>query len=348
MKLSIHQLAIATALALTFPAAAQSCTGDIFANGVVNGADLGAMLSYWGPRTSDPFSIASDINSDGIINGGDLGALLSNWGTCPGPIVPSWATLVEAAPSPQVVTSIALRQAITATGLAWRVRDNATQIEMLLVPPGTFQMGCSEGTQQHPECRQSEMPVHTVVLTNAFYLGRYEVTQEQWMATVPSNPSAFQAATDSPNRPVEQVSMGQVQTYLLATSMRLPSEAEWEYACRAGTTSPFYNGSSDESTVGSIAWCCGSFNSQTHVVGGKLPNALGFYDMVGNVWELVNDFYGIYSAEVQTNPQGPTAGAGLPRVMRGGDVFQPAGILRSSYRDATSYGNCGFRVARNP
>ena len=82
MKLPIRQVAIAVALALTLPAAAQSCTGDIFANGVVNGADLGAMLSYWGPSTSDPFSVASDINGDGVINGGDLGALLANWGRC--------------------------------------------------------------------------------------------------------------------------------------------------------------------------------------------------------------------------------------------------------------------------
>ena len=82
MNLPIRQLAVATALALTLPATAQSCTGDIFANGVVNGADLGAMLSYWGPRTSDPFSVASDINGDGIINGGDLGLLLSGWGPC--------------------------------------------------------------------------------------------------------------------------------------------------------------------------------------------------------------------------------------------------------------------------
>ena len=84
MKLPIRQLTIASALALTLPATAQSCTGDIFANGVVNGADLGAMLSYWGPRTSDPFSAVSDINGDGIINGGDLGTLLSYWGSVSG------------------------------------------------------------------------------------------------------------------------------------------------------------------------------------------------------------------------------------------------------------------------
>ena len=327
---------------------AQSCLGEISIDNRIDGGDLGVMLANWGQVTSTALSRACDLDGNEIVNGADLGILLSDWGICPGPAVPAWATLIEAQPDPAVVTNSGLRAAIVATGMAWRVRDTGTGIEMLLVPPGTFQMGCSEGSQQHPGCRQSEIPVHSVALTNAYYLGRYEVTQAQWLATMPANPSNFQSYSDSPNRPVEQITWEPLQTYLLATSMRLPSEAEWEYACRAGTTSPFYNGSSDENTVNFLAWCCGGIGSQTHVVGGKLPNAFGFYDMLGNVWELVNDWYGAYSADAQTNPLGPTAGAGQPHVMRGGDVFQPAGNLRSSYRDAVSYGNCGFRVARSP
>ncbi len=512
MNLPIRQLAIATALALTLPAAAQSCTGDIFANGIVNGADLGVMLSYWGPRTSDPFSIASDVNGDGIINGSDLGLLLSNWGPCPasisgitptegcfvggtaititgayigtpttlvtvggvlatnvtasslttvtattpagilGPatvlvttaagtytapqtftympasvssitpnagipaggsqititgaylalttgvtiggtpctgvtvvnattvtamtpagtlgnadvvitggkgtitvvggyryvtvVVPTWATLVEAMPDPAVVIDVTLRTAITASGLAWRVRDTATQMEMLLVPQGTFVMG---------EAGWAE-PVHSVTLTQAFYLGRYEVTQGQWLSKMGSNPSYFQGYSDSANRPVEQVSWNTIQSFLSATGMRLPSEAEWEYAYRANTTTAFHsmpgypNGTNDDSQVGTIAWHYYNSGNQTHAVGGKAANALGLYDMAGNVREWVNDWYAGYSSGAQTNPLGPVSGSS--RVFRGGGWVNTSSAVRSSYRgsstpDFTFYG-VGFRVAMAP
>ena len=434
MKLPICQLAIATALAVTLPATAQSCTGDIFANGVVNGADLGAMLSYWGPRTSDPFSVASDINSDGIINGGDLGALLSNWGPCtasvssivpsagnvsggatititgaylalttgitvggamatnvtvanpttliavtppgvpgnadvvitgvhgtitvPGgfsyvsTVVPSWAILVEASPSPTMVTDATMRAAITATGLAWRVRDTATQMEMLLVPPGTFAMGCTASNRY--SCIFNEIPTHSVTLTQAFYMGRYEVTQSQWMAKMALNPSFFQGANypDAANRPVEIVSWDTIQGYLNATGMRLPSEAEWEFACRAGTTTAFNNGSSDDATIGTIAWYYFNSGGQTHVVGGKAPNALGLYDMAGNVAEWVNDWMGstYYSVSPSTNPLGPVSGTF--RVIRGGSYDNVTNELRSSSRHSAapyqSWTQTGFRVARAP
>jgi hypothetical protein len=147
-------------------------------------------------------------------------------------VVPAWATLVEAQPDPAVVTDPALRAAIEATGLAWRVRDTATQMEMMLIPPGTFQMGCIMGSNAYG-CYSWEQPVHAVTLTNAFYMGRYEVTQSQWVARMGSNPSYFQGSSDSASRPVEQVSWNTIQGYLTATGMRLPTEAEWEYACRA-------------------------------------------------------------------------------------------------------------------
>jgi formylglycine-generating enzyme required for sulfatase activity len=230
-------------------------------------------------------------------------------------VVPSWATLVEAQPDPAVVTNASLRAAIEATGLAWRVRDTATQVEMLLVPPGTFQMGCIMGSNQYG-CYGEELPVHQVTLTNAFYLGRYEVTQSQWVATMGSNPSVFQGQSDSASRPVERVSWNTIQGYLSATGFRLPTEAEWEYACRAGTQTPFYNGSTDDSTVGALAWYSANSGNQTRPVGGKLANAFGFHDMLGNVWEWVNDWYGGYTAEAQTNPTGPVSAS--YRVFRGG------------------------------
>jgi formylglycine-generating enzyme required for sulfatase activity len=265
-------------------------------------------------------------------------------------IVPTWATLVEAMPDPAVVTDSTLRAAITASGMAWRVRDTATQMEMLLVPPETFTMGCTASNAYG--CNGNENPTHSVTLTQAFYLGRYEVTQGQWVAKMWSNPSYFQGQSDSASRPVERVTWNTIQSFLGASGTRLPSEAEWEYACRAGTTTAFNNGSSDDATVGTIAWYSYNSGNQTHVVGGKAANALGLYDMSGNVWEWVNDWYdgSYYSVSPSTNPPGPVSGS--LRVLRGGSWFENQIILRSSYRFYNNpnegTGNIGFRVARNP
>jgi formylglycine-generating enzyme required for sulfatase activity len=282
-------------------------------------------------------------------------------------IVPSWATLLEALPDPAVVTSASLRDAIVATGYAWRVRDNVTNIEMVLIPPGTFNMGCSASNVYG--CGSAESPVHAVTLTNAFYLGRYEVTQAQWTAKMGSNPSSFQSASAEvpaaqvPNRPVEQVSWNTIQGFLTATGMRLPTEAEWEYAYRAGTTTAFHampgfpNGTNDDNQVGNIAWnYTGNCNSgaycQTRPVGGKAANGFGLHDMSGNVSEWVNDWYSssYYASSPSTNPPGPTSGTS--RVLRGGSWDDITYYVRSSTR---SYGTpvgayyfIGFRVARAP
>ena len=271
------------------------------------------------------------------------------------PTVPTWATLIEALPDPAVVTDAALRNAITASGFAWRIRDNSSNIEMLLVPPGTFEMGCIMGSDSFA-CIPQEQPVHTVTLTNAYYLGRYEVTQAQWQAKMGSNPSAFQGQADSPSRPVEQVSWITIQYFLSATGLRLPTEAEWEFACRAGTTTPFHsgpgfpNGTTNDGLVGTIAWfnCDGGCN--THAVGMKAANALGLHDMLGNVWEWQSDWYGDYTSSAQTNPTGPAGGS--YRVLRGGAWSYNTDYVRSSHRGSLTpvYSNhfIGFRVARAP
>ena len=277
-----------------------------------------------------------------------------------------WATVLEFAPDPAVVTSGSLRKAIAATGLPWRVRDNGTQIEMLLVPPGTFNMGCSASNQW--SCFSDDNPVHAVTLTNAFYLGRYEVTQAQWTARMGSNPSFFQSASAQvpaaqvPNRPVEQVSWNTIQGFLSATGLRLPTEAEWEYAYRAGTTTAFHsmpglpNGTNDDNQVGNIAWwgaySGGNSAEQTRPVGGKAANALGLHDMSGNVWEWVNDWYSstYYASSPSTNPPGPASGA--DRVLRGGSWLFGTDALSSSARFGSAPGSTdvinGFRVARAP
>ena len=316
---------------------AQSCLGDLNADRTVTGADLGILLGQWGQAGS------GDLNGDGIVGGADLGLLLGVWGECPPVTVPSWATLVEAAPDPAVVTNATLRAAISASGLAWRVRDTATQMEMLLVPAGTFVMG--------------GYPVHSVTLTQAFYMGRYEVTQGQWVERMRSNPSYFQDQSGFASRPVEQVSWNTIQGYLSATGMRLPSEAEWEYACRAGSTTDFHsmpgypNGTNDYTQVGTIAWYSKNSGFQTHAVGGKAANALGLHDMSGNVWEWVNDWWGSYSSSAQTNPLGPVSGT--YRVLRGGSWRYHASDLESSSRDVSATPNVevnyiGFRVVRTP
>jgi formylglycine-generating enzyme required for sulfatase activity len=348
-------------LALTAPAHAQ-CAGDIDGGGLVNSVDLAILLLAWGTPGQGQYD--ADLNNDGIVEGSDLGMLLVSWGQCAA--VPSWATLIEAAPNPAVVTSSTLRAAITATGYAWRVKDTATQIEMLLIPPGTFQMGCS-ASQQYG-CYSDENPVHTVSLTNAFYMGRYEVTQAQWQARMGSNPSYFQSASSQvpaaqvPNRPVEWVSWNTVQGFLAQTGMRLPTEAEWEYAYRAGTTTAFHgytgnpSGTNDDTLVGNIGWhyqgsCSNGAACQTRPVGGKLANGYGLHDMAGNVYEWVNDWYGPYQSSPQNNPTGPASG--VYRVVRGGAWVSNPNYLRASNRSSSvtpdsAYGNLGFRVARAP
>ncbi len=277
-------------------------------------------------------------------------------------ITPGWATLVEAQPDPAVVWDANLRGAIIATGLAWRVKDTATQIEMLLIPPGSFQMGCS-GSQIG--CDFEENPVHTVTLTNAFYLGRYEVTQAQWQARMGSNPSSFQSASPQippwqvPNRPVERVSWTMIAGaggFMAQTGMRLPTEAEWEYAYRAGTTTAFHgfagylNGTNDDTLVGNIAWYLSNSSNQTRPVGGKAGNGFGLHDMAGNVGEWVNDWYGSYSSSAQMNPTGPTTS--FYRVFRGSGWINGTYYLRSSFRDRTLpdqlNDRIGFRAARSP
>jgi formylglycine-generating enzyme required for sulfatase activity len=210
-----------------------------------------------------------------------------------------------------------------------------------------------------------------VTLTNAFYLGRYEVTQAQWQARMGSNPSLNQRASAQvpaaqvPNRPVEQVSWNMIAGtggFMAQTGMRLPTEAEWEYAYRAGTTTAFHgftgypNGTNDDLLVRSIAWWADSNGGdalyQTHPVGGKAGNGFGLHDMAGNVFEWVNDWYlnNYYASSPLQNPPGPVSG--FSRVLRGGSYEYATYALRASYR--YNYGatarssDWGFRAARDP
>ena len=269
----------------------------------------------------------------------------------------SWASVLEFLPNAAVVPDAAVRANIVASGYPWRVLDTGTGIEMLLIPSGTFTMGCSASNSYG--CSGDENPTHQVTLSKAFYMGKTEVTQAQWQAKMGSNPSSFKGYSDSPSRPVEQVIWNDIAGFNTATGLRLPSEAEWEYACRGGTTTAFHsmpgypNGTNYDSLLRNIAWfnCNGGCN--THPVAGKAVNAFGMYDMSGNVWEWCNDLYGSYAEGNATDPTGPSVGQyGSSRVLRGGDWsdFSDSFGCRSSNRgiddpDDRSY-QLGFRVAR--
>jgi len=264
----------------------------------------------------------------------------------------SWFTGLEQDPNSGTVPNATVRANIIALGFPFRVRDIGTGIEMLLVPPGIFTMGCN--AFDLGRCDPNESPRHQVTLTRAFYLGRYEVTQKQWTDKMGSNPSRF---SGNPNRPVEQVGWNDVAGFNTATGLRLPTEAEWEYSCRAGTTTaihqsrPRTNGSNSTVYLFNIAWFSGNA-TRTHNVGGKDPNGLGFYDMSGNVAEWCNDRYGAtyYSVSPSTDPVGPSTGT--TRVLRGGYWRGGYANCRSSTRfgyvpDYLLY-DVGFRVARTP
>jgi formylglycine-generating enzyme required for sulfatase activity len=258
-------------------------------------------------------------------------------------------TILEQAPSAAVVWDASLRAQIAASGFPWRVRDNGTGIEMVLIPAGTFTMGCSASNNWG--CASDEIPAHQVTLTKAFYLSRTEVTQAQWVGKMGNNPSYFGGDT---NCPVERVSWNEIQSFCDATGLRLPSEAEWEYAYRAGTTTAFSgsagypNGTSDDSQLGLIAWYSGNSLSRTHAVAGKAANGFGLFDMSGNVFEWCGDWFGSYDSGALLDPVG--AASGEFRVVRGGSWLASSFGCRASLRSYDPpdrrLNETGFRVAK--
>jgi formylglycine-generating enzyme required for sulfatase activity len=246
-------------------------------------------------------------------------------------------------------------------------------IESVLIPAGTFQMGNTGAYSGESD----EKPVHSVTISRAFRMSKYEVTQSQWKTVMNTDPSDFKGN----NLPVESVSWygavdfcnklsdrdGLTRCYTIngtdvtcswsANGWRLPTEAEWEYACKAGTTTDFYSGSLTnvycsplDENLDKIGWYCGNENTKTRDVGQKEPNAFGLYDMSGNVWEWCWDWYSSYSNTSVTDPTG--ASTGSRRVLRGGSWSNGAGSCRSSSRYGTYYlqfNSCslyGFRISR--
>jgi formylglycine-generating enzyme required for sulfatase activity/tRNA A-37 threonylcarbamoyl transferase component Bud32 len=212
-------------------------------------------------------------------------------------------------------------------------------------PAGNFLMG----SPSDEESRDSDEAQHRVTLTKGFWMGKYEVTQGQWERVMGSNPSGFTSAGAS--APVEQVSWDDCQEFIRKVNalvsgggFRLPTEAEWEYACRAGTTGP-YAGNLDD-----LGWYGGNSDNTTHAVGRKKANAWNLYDMHGNVWEWCSDWHGEYPSGGVSDPTGP--GSGSFRVIRGGSWDDGARICRSAIRFRYVSGSrgslLGLRLARNP
>lgn len=196
------------------------------------------------------------------------------------------------------------------------VRDGLVYV---WIAPGGFQLGCSEGDH---ECFLWELPAHHVEVPNGFWIGQTEVTQAAYRAVTGTNPSLYEGAS----LPVESVSWYDAQAYCKAVGMRLPTEDEWEFAGRGGELA------SRHGPVGEIAWYDAKSDDRTHAVGQKAPNPSGLYDMLGNVWEWVQDAYEQDESK---------------RILRGGSFFNAAREVRVSNRlwagPDTAHRNMGFR-----
>ena len=226
-------------------------------------------------------------------------------------------------------------------------------LAMVPVQGGTFIMGCQDGRDE--DCSIDEKPAHTVTLS-AFQIGKYEVTQADWRAVMGDNPSYFKNCDDCP---VEQVSWDEIQEFLKklnslnpGKNYRMPTEAEWEYAARGGHKMskdiPLITAYAGGSDVGKVAWYRSNSGRKTHPVGTRAPNALGLYDMSGNVLEWCSDWYGDYTNEAQTNPIRPKSGSS--RNQRGGSWADIPHFCRVADRlgdiPGTRSKDTGFRLAR--
>jgi formylglycine-generating enzyme required for sulfatase activity len=256
-------------------------------------------------------------------------------------------------------------------------------MEFIKIQPGEFMMGCSAGDN---DCNADEKPLHKVQITRPFEIGKYEVTQAQWQAVMGSNPSTVKGD----NRPVETISKEEAHQFLAHLNerndgykYRLPTEAEWEYAARAGSAD------ARPASLDEVAWYGANSEDETHPVGQKKPNSWGLYDMLGNVREWMEDVYAAdyYANSPAADPTGPEPGQGGGRgfgrgrrggaapdqqfggrgrgdfgkggpmrqlpVVRGGGWDNPANFVRLSaryhyYGPTLRVSDIGFRAVREP
>lgn len=314
-----------------------SCVGNPEPGTGTTSRTIESAARGWRPPEFEPDVLASPVGERGNVS--------------------SWADVLQQEPDPGVVTDELARARMVASGWPWRIRERRSGIVLVLIPEGQFTMGSPLSEVQ----RDPVESAHVRKIRRAFYLGECEVSQVEWQRVTAGNPSKHVGG----DFPVEQVSWVDAQRFVKAIGLRLPSEAEWEYACRAGTTTPFAFGAS-------ITWNQVNFNAgfqymegasaphgdesgiyrqETIEVGELARNAWGLADMHGNVWEWCEDVPCAYPAgRADERPAiGPSRGA---RVLRGGAWYLHPRFCRSASRfesDASKASDgYGLRVAATP
>lgn len=236
-----------------------------------------------------------------------------------------------------------IRGAMAKGAPAVTLRVGAVQIDLVRIPPGEFTMGSPQDEEGHAP---NEAPALRVRLSKAFYLGRFEITQAQYRAVMGVAPGG----AEEDMLPVSQITYADAREFCRRLSsaanvdVRLPTEAQWEYACRAGTQARYCSGSA-EADLERVAWYSGNAQGKAHPVGQKQPNAWGVYDMLGNVWEYCADFVDDYATMASADPIGcvtPRHGA-----MRGGGWMHGPEESRAATRFISNdmFGGAGFRIA---
>lgn len=276
-----------------------------------------------------------DVNQDGYVNIADVTSLVDYL------LSGEW-------PDTPVVPPEPVDETFTVGGVTFK---------MIGVKCGTFMMGA--GAEQGSDATSSELPLHQVTLTKNFSIGETEVTQALWLAVMGSNPSYFGPASGYATdlrRPVESVNYNDCMEFIsrlnasTGRTFRLPTEAEWEYAARGGLNSRGFKYAGSDN-IDEVAWYNGNSNSVPQPVGTKAPNELGLYDMSGNINEWVEDWFGPYPEEAQTDPI-CTEGSIPYRVVRGGSTGGTPKYSRVSYRAVNMPESAnlivGLRLALNP
>lgn len=273
--------------------------GDVNNDGKVSISDVTALIDYLLDGNADNINLLNaDMSMDGIVSVVDVTSLIDY--------------LLSGTLSPETYTV------------------GGTSFTMVPVQNGTFRMGATE--EQGDDATEREKPSHQVTLTKPYYICATEVTQALWLAVMGTNPSGF---TGDLNRPVEQVSWNDCQTFITklnqmtGQTFRLPTEAEWEFAARGGTNSQGYK-YAGSNNIDDVAWYQGNADGTTHPVGQKQPNELGLYDMSGNVLEWCQDWYSAYTTDALVDPTGPETGSN--RVYHSGCFDYPAHGCRVSFR----------------
>jgi formylglycine-generating enzyme required for sulfatase activity len=239
-----------------------------------------------------------------------------------------------------------LKAAITADAPTLRFQIGPTAWELVRVPAGDFTMGTPPN---EPGREDGELPPRRVTITKAFYIGRYETTQAQYQAVMHENPSEFKGD----DLAIDQVRYSEALEYcrrlsdLTGVNVTLPTEAQWEYACRAGTNTPYYSGAT-EGDLNRAGWYRANSGKTVHKIGQKEPNAWGIYDMHGNLYEPSLDYIVSFDDLSTTNPEGKrfaTHGAA-----RGGAWMEPPDRCRAGSRIQTNdmFGGMGIRIVINP